>query len=89
MTADSTAGSDDMTGGGTAGTVADDASMNASVNPNSGLPSMQSADDAGAHAAGFGQQRDPGSAKEEGGDMQARLVKGSDTSDIAADLSSG
>jgi hypothetical protein len=41
------------------------------------------------HAAGFGQQRDPGAAKEEGGDMEARLVKGSDTSDKPADLSSG
>jgi hypothetical protein len=89
MTADFAAGGDDMTGGGTAGTAADDASMNASVNPNTGLTAMQGADDAGAHEAGFGQQRDPGAAKEEGGNEQARLVKGSDTSDIPADLSSG
>jgi hypothetical protein len=52
MTADFAAGGDDMTGGGTAGTVGDDAAMNASVNPNTGLPAMQGAEDAGAHAAG-------------------------------------
>jgi hypothetical protein len=89
MTADFAAGGDDMTGGGTAGTAGDDAALNASVNPDTGLPAMQGSDDAGAAAAGFGQPRDPGAAKEEGGNEQARLVKGSDTSDIPADLSSG
>lgn len=88
MTADFAAGGDDITGGGTAGTVEDDAALDASVNPDTGLPAMQDANDGGAHAAGFGEQRDPSSAKEQGGQHKARFAKGADTSEIPGDLSS-
>jgi hypothetical protein len=84
MTADFSAGGDDMTGGGSAGTVEDDAGMK--VNTDSGLPQLQEVDDAGAHSAGFGAQRDPQQSAEEG--YTARQTQKS-TGQDPANLGSG
>jgi hypothetical protein len=83
MTADFSAGGDDMTGGGAAGTVEDDAGMK--VNTDSGLPQLQEVDDAGAQSAGFGAQRDPQASAEEG--YTARQTENS-TGQVPADAGS-
>lgn len=49
---------------------------------------MQNADDAGAHAAGFGQPRDPSAAKEQGGGEVARQTNKS-SGQVPFDVSSG
>lgn len=83
MTADFAAGGDDMTGGGSAGTVADDMGMK--INADSGLPQLNDVSDAGAHSAGFGAQRDPQAAADEG--YTARQTEKS-TGQIPADAGS-
>jgi hypothetical protein len=86
MTSDFAAGGDDMTGGGSAGTVAEDQAM--AVNPDSGLPQLKSVDDAGAASSGFGQKRDPQQAPEEGGDQIARQTQHS-TGQMPSEAASG
>eukprot|EP00775_Hariotina_reticulata_P005399 gene5399-5633_t len=80
------AGGDDMTGGGSAGTVAEDQAM--AVNPDSGLPQLKSVDDAGAADSGFGQKRDPQQAPERGGEETARQTQKS-TGQMPAEAAAG